>query len=166
MGHPLWREGWSVIYLYNCFWTLPEQSLLGQSRTELTTMFRCLIWDSLNLGRQVPVFISPRNRVAQIYPRALGSLSIASYDSQGYRGGILSRLHTRNRLTYWLNILIVSLRGHHRKHNSPLAAMLLPWKHPWPVDSEVTAYAPSWLRKDTVVLKIFGMSTDIRTRNQ
>jgi hypothetical protein len=33
--------------------------------------------------------------VAQIYPRALGSLSVASYDSQGYSAGILSRLHTR-----------------------------------------------------------------------
>jgi hypothetical protein len=32
--------------------------------------------------------------VAQIYPRALGSLSVASYDSQVYSGGILSRLHT------------------------------------------------------------------------
>jgi hypothetical protein len=40
------------------------------------------------------ILISPRNRVAQIYPRALGSLSVASYDSQGYGGGILSRLHT------------------------------------------------------------------------
>jgi hypothetical protein len=40
----------------------------------------------------VPVFISPRNRVAQIYPWALGSLSVASYDSQGYGGGIISRL--------------------------------------------------------------------------
>jgi hypothetical protein len=32
--------------------------------------------------------------VSQIYPRALGSLSVASYDSQGFGGGILSRLHT------------------------------------------------------------------------
>jgi hypothetical protein len=32
--------------------------------------------------------------VAQIYPRALGSLSVASYDSQGYSAGILSSLHT------------------------------------------------------------------------
>jgi hypothetical protein len=37
---------------------------------------------------QVSVFISPRNRVAQLYPRALGSLFVASYDSQGYGGGI------------------------------------------------------------------------------
>jgi hypothetical protein len=47
-----------------------------------------------NFEGQVPVFISPRNRVAQIYPRALGSLSVTSYDSQGYGGGILTRLHT------------------------------------------------------------------------
>jgi hypothetical protein len=41
-----------------------------------------------NLEGQVPVFISPRNRVAQLYPQALGSLFVASYDSQGYGGGI------------------------------------------------------------------------------
>jgi hypothetical protein len=39
--------------LYNCFWAMP---------------------DSPNLEGQVPVIISPRNRVAQLYPRALGSL--------------------------------------------------------------------------------------------
>jgi hypothetical protein len=33
----------------------------------------------------VPVFISPRNRVAQLYPRTLGSLFVTSYDSQGLR---------------------------------------------------------------------------------
>jgi hypothetical protein len=37
-----------------------------------------------NLEGQVPIFISPRNRVAQLYPGALGSLFVASYDSQGY----------------------------------------------------------------------------------
>jgi hypothetical protein len=37
--------------------------------------------------------ISPRNRVAQLYPRALGSLFVASYDSQDYGGDILTRLH-------------------------------------------------------------------------
>jgi hypothetical protein len=42
---------------------------------------------------KVPVFISPRNRVAQFYPQALGSLSVASYDSQGYGGGIRTSLH-------------------------------------------------------------------------
>jgi hypothetical protein len=79
--------------LYNCFWALPEQSLLGWSPAELTAIFYCLIWDSPNLEGQVPVFISPRNRVAQLYPWALGFLSVASYDSQGYSGGILTRLY-------------------------------------------------------------------------
>jgi hypothetical protein len=32
--------------LYNCFWALPEQWLLGQSSAELTAIFYCLIWDS------------------------------------------------------------------------------------------------------------------------
>jgi hypothetical protein len=34
----LWREDGSVIYLYNCFWDLPEQSLFGQSPAELTAI--------------------------------------------------------------------------------------------------------------------------------
>jgi hypothetical protein len=29
--------------LYNCFWALPEQSLLGRSPAELTAIFYCLI---------------------------------------------------------------------------------------------------------------------------
>jgi hypothetical protein len=59
--------------LYNCFWALPEQSHLSRGPTELTAISYCLIWDSPNLEGPVPVFISPRNRVAQLYPRALGS---------------------------------------------------------------------------------------------
>jgi hypothetical protein len=51
------------------------------------------IRDSPNLEGQVPVFISPSDSVAQLYPQALGSLFIASYDSQGYGGGIRTRLH-------------------------------------------------------------------------
>jgi hypothetical protein len=51
------------------------------------------IRDSPNLGGQVPVFISPRNRVSQLHPQVLGSLFVASYISQGYGGGIRSRLH-------------------------------------------------------------------------
>jgi hypothetical protein len=74
VGYPLWQEDGSVIYLYNCFWALPEQSLVGRSSAELTITFYCLIRDSPNLEGQVPVFISPRKRVAQLYPWALGSL--------------------------------------------------------------------------------------------
>jgi hypothetical protein len=80
--------------LCNCFLALPEQSLLGRSPAELTTIFYCLIWVSHNLEGQVLLFISPRNRVAQLYPRAQGSLFFASNDSQGSCGGILTRLYT------------------------------------------------------------------------
>jgi hypothetical protein len=46
------------------------------------------------LEGQVTVFISPRNKVVQLYPRALGFLFLASYDLHGYGGGILTRLYT------------------------------------------------------------------------
>jgi hypothetical protein len=51
------------------------------------------IRDSPNLERQVPIFISPRNRMAQLYPQALGSLFVTSYESQGNGGGIRTRPH-------------------------------------------------------------------------
>jgi hypothetical protein len=51
------------------------------------------IRDSSNLKDLVPVFIFPRNRVARLYTQALGSLFVASYDSQGYGGGIRPRLN-------------------------------------------------------------------------
>jgi hypothetical protein len=35
----------------------------------------------------------PRNRLAQLYPQAPGSLFIAFYTSQGYGGTILIGLH-------------------------------------------------------------------------
>jgi hypothetical protein len=61
--------------LYNCFWALPEQSLLRRSPAEPTAIFYCLIWDSPNMEGQVPVFISPRNRVAQLFPLGTGLLT-------------------------------------------------------------------------------------------
>jgi hypothetical protein len=41
------------------------------------------ILDSPNLEGKVPVFISPRNGVTRLYPQALGSLFVTSYDSAG-----------------------------------------------------------------------------------
>jgi hypothetical protein len=49
--------------------------------------------DSANLEGQVPVFISPRNRVARLYTQALRSIFVVSYDSQGYGGGIRTRVN-------------------------------------------------------------------------
>jgi hypothetical protein len=66
------------------------QSLNRPSRSEPITILYCLIWDFPNLEGQVPVFITPRNWVAQLYPRALDSLYVVSYDSQGYGWGILT----------------------------------------------------------------------------
>jgi hypothetical protein len=51
------------------------------------------ISNSPKLEGQVPVFISSMNGVAQLYLQALCSLFVASYDSQGYGGGIRPRLH-------------------------------------------------------------------------
>jgi hypothetical protein len=54
--------------------------------------------DSPKMEGQVPVFISPRDRVVQLYPQTLGSLFVTSYDSQGYGGGIRTCLHLRSLL--------------------------------------------------------------------
>jgi hypothetical protein len=50
------------------------------------------IRDSPNLEGQVAVFISPRNGVARLYPQARCSLFVASYDLEGYSGGIRPHL--------------------------------------------------------------------------
>jgi hypothetical protein len=69
---PPWREDGSVIYSWNCFWVLPEQSLSGSSPAELMTIFCSVMWDSPKLGGQVPVFLFPRNRVAHLYSPGTG----------------------------------------------------------------------------------------------
>jgi hypothetical protein len=60
----------------------------------------------------LPVFISLRKRVALLYPQALGSLFVASYDSQGYGGGIRLRLHTGQKTSLPL-LCVLSLPGKH-----------------------------------------------------
>jgi hypothetical protein len=68
---------------------LASTVILGSdSRTTLDHILLPQIRDSPNLEGQVPVFISPGKRVARLYPQALGSVFVASYDSQGYGGGI------------------------------------------------------------------------------
>jgi hypothetical protein len=65
VGRPLWREDGSVIY--NCCWSSPTQSSSGPSPVRLVTLFYCLRFENSHF--------------------------IASYDSQGYGGGIRPRLH-------------------------------------------------------------------------
>jgi hypothetical protein len=60
------------------------------------------IRESSNLKGQVPVFISPRNRVAQF------SFFVASYYSQGYGGDIVTYLSPSGFPTEVLNSFLVS----------------------------------------------------------
>jgi hypothetical protein len=55
--------------VYNSYWSSPAQSFSSPSPVGLATIFYCLRYET--------------------------SLFVASYDSQGYGGGIQSRLHTR-----------------------------------------------------------------------
>jgi hypothetical protein len=66
----------------------------SESRGTRDKILMSQIRDSPNLEGQVPVFISPTNRVGQLYPQALGSILIASYNSQSYDGDIRTRFHT------------------------------------------------------------------------
>jgi hypothetical protein len=54
--------------IYNCRWNSPAQSFSGPCTVGLVTIFYCLRFET--------------------------SLSVDSYDSQGYGGGIRLRLHT------------------------------------------------------------------------
>jgi hypothetical protein len=84
----LWWEDGSVVY--NCCWSSPAKSFSCPSPEGHNHILLSQIRDSPNLEGQVPVFISPRNRVA-------------SYDSQGYGGGIRPRLHTGNQ--FWAKLI-------------------------------------------------------------
>jgi hypothetical protein len=61
----------------------------SESRGTNDNILLSQIRDSPSLDGQVPVFISSRKRVVRLYPQALGSLFVASYDSQVYGGVII-----------------------------------------------------------------------------
>jgi hypothetical protein len=52
-------------------------------------------------GGPRPRIYSPQEQGVPDIPPALGSLSVASYDSQGYGGSILTRLHTGRPITFF-----------------------------------------------------------------
>jgi hypothetical protein len=91
MKHPLWRGDGSFTIANG-----PPQS--SHSRVWiLQDSWPYFTVSGLRLtqpGGPDPVFISLRIRVAQLYPQELGSLFVASYHSQGYGGGIRTRLYT------------------------------------------------------------------------
>jgi hypothetical protein len=67
MGRPLWREDESIIY--SCCWASPAQSLSGPSSAELMTISIVSNLRHIYLEGKLPGFISPINRVAQLYPQ-------------------------------------------------------------------------------------------------
>jgi hypothetical protein len=80
----LWREdGFAP---YNCCWSSPAQSFPGPRPAAFVTIVYCIRFET-------PPSWRARNSVAQLYLQALGSLFVASYDSQGYGEGIRPRLH-------------------------------------------------------------------------
>jgi hypothetical protein len=67
---------------------LASAVILGsESRGTHDHILHSQIRDYLNLKGQVPVFKSPRNRMARVYTQALGFLSVPSYGSQGHNLG-------------------------------------------------------------------------------
>jgi hypothetical protein len=97
---------------------LASAVILGfESRGTRNHILLSQIRDSSNLEGQVPVFVSLRNRVTRLYPQALGSLYVASYDSQGYGGGIRNRLHAGSLcLHLCLHLLKTAFSELNRRH--------------------------------------------------
>jgi hypothetical protein len=64
--------------------------------------------------------------MVQLYPQALGSLSVASYDSQDYGGDILIR-PTRDTDTLLTTLVLLTAfrKGSRRKYRSQQFSMLL-----------------------------------------
>jgi hypothetical protein len=78
VGRPLWREVGSV--LFSSCRASPAQPFSDLSPTGLMCIVCFLyFWHSINLEGQVAVFISPRNRAAQLYLRELGLVRTASW---------------------------------------------------------------------------------------
>jgi hypothetical protein len=80
--------------LYNCFRFLPEQSLLGQSTAELTTIFYCLIWDSPTWRARSLYLYPPGTGWPSYTPRHWVPFMSPLTTRRDCGGGILTRLHT------------------------------------------------------------------------
>jgi hypothetical protein len=60
---------------------------------ELMTIFYYLRFETPKPGEPGPRTYIPQEQGGPVLPQALSSFYVASYDSQGYGGGILTRLH-------------------------------------------------------------------------
>jgi hypothetical protein len=76
MQNPLWRQDGSVVY--NWCWVSPAQSFSGPSPPGLMTTFYCLKFETPpTWGARSRIYTSHPNRVARLYPQALGSLFVS-----------------------------------------------------------------------------------------
>jgi hypothetical protein len=73
VGHPLWRDDGSAICSVNTQWS-------ESRRTRYHTLLSLLRLPQPGTPGS-RIYIPPGNRVAQLYPQALGSLQVISYDS-------------------------------------------------------------------------------------
>jgi hypothetical protein len=88
--HPLWREDGSVVY--NCCWPLPAQWFSGSSPARLMTIFYCLRFETPSTWRaKSPYLYPPGTGWPSYIPRHW-----VPFSSQGYGGGIRTRLNTRS----------------------------------------------------------------------
>jgi hypothetical protein len=76
------------------------QSLLCRRPAELTAILYCLSWDSPQLGGPGPRIYIPQEQGGPFIPPGTGFPFVASYDSQCYGSGILTRLHTGDMCVY------------------------------------------------------------------
>jgi hypothetical protein len=101
LWRPLWREDMSLIYC--CCLASSVQSLSSLCPTGLKTIFYCPnFWDFSNLKDQSP-YLYPQGQGGPVILWALGSISVSSYDSQGYGGGIVTR-HLKVEVTLRLTV--------------------------------------------------------------
>jgi hypothetical protein len=101
VGRCLWREDGSVVY--NCCWPSSEQSLSGPSLVGLATICYCLRFET--------------------------SQFIASYDSQGYGGGI----RTPQILTLWKRKNYLTFSGNRTPVVQPVDCLKTDWATPAPL---------------------------------
>jgi hypothetical protein len=69
---PIWGLWPDFYYCQTIAGLSDERTVLSFTMYNVQYILLSHIWDSPNLEDQVPVFISPRNRVARLYPQALG----------------------------------------------------------------------------------------------
>jgi hypothetical protein len=94
VGRSVWRVVGSVVF--SCCWVSPAQFLSGLSPAGLSSTFCLNFWDSSILEGHVPVFISPRNRVAKLYPQGTGYWRLKFMDIK-FDYSTLNFLYSQNR---------------------------------------------------------------------